>query len=185
MSLELLRDPEGLLAGKRQIERNSCLLLGFLFYLFSCLQGNGLMKPRWGLNLEEFKRRFDPATTNGEGNKQVWRDGTGRDLACARIHATFVNVRTDYAFLLSKGNLSISFPCCPDRSNLAEKPLLCLHCCPQSYHQGSAILGTTAILHRRLWRRCKSPTTCASSFDKVEVWPSFLSLSNSLFKLLN
>lgn len=33
-------------------------------YLF---KGNGLMKPRWGLNLEEFKRRFDPATTNGEG----------------------------------------------------------------------------------------------------------------------
>ena len=25
------------------------------------------MKPRWGPNLEEFKRRFDPATTNGEG----------------------------------------------------------------------------------------------------------------------
>ena len=44
---------------------------GFLLQLFSSLQGNGLLKPRWGLNLEEFKRRFDPATTNGEGNKQV------------------------------------------------------------------------------------------------------------------
>ncbi|XP_068730066.1 ERO1-like protein beta isoform X1 [Montipora capricornis] len=33
-------------------------------YLFN---GIGLMKPRWGINLEEFKRRFDPMTTNGEG----------------------------------------------------------------------------------------------------------------------
>jgi len=33
-------------------------------YLF---KGNGLVKPRWGMNLKEFKRRFDPGTTNGEG----------------------------------------------------------------------------------------------------------------------
>jgi len=25
------------------------------------------MKPRWGLNFEEFRRRFDPETTNDEG----------------------------------------------------------------------------------------------------------------------
>ena len=29
--------------------------------------GNGLIKPRWGLNFEEFRRRFDPETTNDEG----------------------------------------------------------------------------------------------------------------------
>ena len=33
------------------------------------LLGNALVKPRWGVNLEEFKRRFDPVTTNGEGMK--------------------------------------------------------------------------------------------------------------------
>ncbi|XP_073248895.1 ERO1-like protein beta [Porites lutea] len=33
-------------------------------YLF---KGNGLMKPKWGPNLKEFKRRFDPGTTSGEG----------------------------------------------------------------------------------------------------------------------
>ena len=29
--------------------------------------GNAFVKPRWGFNFEEFKRRFDPETTNGEG----------------------------------------------------------------------------------------------------------------------
>jgi len=33
-------------------------------YLF---KGNGLTKPKWGLNFEEFRRRFDPETTNDEG----------------------------------------------------------------------------------------------------------------------
>ena len=28
------------------------------------------MKPRWGINLEEFKRRFDPGTTHGEGKQR-------------------------------------------------------------------------------------------------------------------
>jgi len=29
--------------------------------------GNGLTKQRWGINFEEFRRRFDPETTNDEG----------------------------------------------------------------------------------------------------------------------
>ncbi|KAL9954078.1 hypothetical protein ACROYT_G041570 [Oculina patagonica] len=33
-------------------------------YLF---KGNGLTKPTWGLNFDEFRRRFDPETTGGEG----------------------------------------------------------------------------------------------------------------------
>lgn len=33
-------------------------------YLF---KGSGFLKPRWGENLEEFRRRFDPETTGGEG----------------------------------------------------------------------------------------------------------------------
>jgi hypothetical protein len=26
------------------------------------------MKPNWGVNVEEFKKRFDPEKTNGQGN---------------------------------------------------------------------------------------------------------------------
>ena len=31
------------------------------------LAGNGLLKPEWGPNVEEFHRRFDPENTKGQG----------------------------------------------------------------------------------------------------------------------
>ena len=39
------------------------------------------MKPKWGPNLKEFKRRFDPGTTSGEGEMQYWVVSLWADLA--------------------------------------------------------------------------------------------------------
>ena len=39
------------------------------------------MKPKWGPNLKEFKRRFDPGTTSGEGEMQYWVVSQQADLA--------------------------------------------------------------------------------------------------------
>jgi hypothetical protein len=36
--------------------------------VFNSFKGNGIMKPNWGVNVEEFKKRFDPEKTNGQGN---------------------------------------------------------------------------------------------------------------------
>ena len=44
----------------------------FSFLKSLCPSGNGLMKPKWGPNLKEFKRRFDPGTTSGEGETECW-----------------------------------------------------------------------------------------------------------------
>ena len=45
----------------------SLKLKSLLCIVHDLLLGNGFMKPRWGENVEEFRRRFDPETTSGEG----------------------------------------------------------------------------------------------------------------------
>lgn len=48
---------------------NPCFILLPLYFFISCVETWG--KPRWGPNVKEFTRRFDPIETKGEGPRRL------------------------------------------------------------------------------------------------------------------
>lgn len=48
---------------------NPCFILLPLHFFISCVETWG--KPRWGPNVKEFTRRFDPIETKGEGPRRL------------------------------------------------------------------------------------------------------------------